>query len=62
MLVVEPGTNARSNLDRISGFCRFFTERGVIDKLKLLLPPATVVEGVSNLLASLREQDDFCVL
>ena len=62
VLVVEPGTNARSNLDRISGFCRFFTERGIEDKLTLLPPPATLVEGVSNLLASLREQDDFRVL
>ena len=62
VLVVEPGTNARSNLDRISGFCRFFNERGIGDKLTLLPTPATIVEGVSDLLASLGEQDDFRVL
>ena len=62
VLVVEPGTDARSNLDRIAGFCQFFTERGIGDKLTLLPPPPTIMEAASNLLASLREQDDFRVL
>ncbi|MEX0502803.1 LacI family DNA-binding transcriptional regulator [Alphaproteobacteria bacterium LSUCC0719] len=62
VLVVEPGTNARSNLDRITGFCQFFTDRGIGDKLTLLPPPATISEAASNLLASLHEQDDFRVL
>ena len=62
ILVVEPGTSARSNLDRFTGFCEFFSERGIEHKLKLFTPPATNEEAAPELLASLSEQDDFRVL
>ena len=50
--VVEPGTSARSNLDRFTGFCEFFSERGIEHKLKLFTPPATNEGAASELLAS----------
>jgi len=62
VLVVEPGTSARSNLDRVTGFCEFFAERGMEHKLTLFAPPATNEEVATKLLATLREQDDFRVL
>lgn len=62
VLVVEPGTNARSNLDRIKGFSQFFAERGMDDKLMLFPPRDSVTEAVSDMLAILDDRNEFRVV
>ncbi|MEC8643425.1 MAG: LacI family DNA-binding transcriptional regulator [Pseudomonadota bacterium] len=62
VLVVEPGTNARSNLDRIKGFSQFFADRGIEDKLTLFSPRNTTSEAVSDMLAILSDQNEFRVV
>ena len=62
VLVVEPGTNARSNLDRIKGFSQFFADRGIEDKLMLFPSRDTVSEAVSDMLAILGNQNEFRVV
>lgn len=61
VLVVETGTNARSNLDRVEGFSQFFADRGIEDKLTFFSPQATVSEAMSDMLAILGDQDEFRV-
>ena len=62
VLVVESGTNGRSNLDRIRGFCQFFADRGIEDKLTLFTPRATTAEAIADMVAMLRDRDDLRVL
>lgn len=62
VLVVESGTKGRSNLDRIRGFCQFFADRGIEDKLTLFTPRATTAQAIADMVAMLRDRDDFRVL
>ena len=62
VLVVETGIESRSNSERITGFSRFFADRGIEDKLTLFSPHAAVEEAALNMLTILGERDDFRVL
>ena len=62
VLVVEPETNARSQIDRIFGFRQFFADRGIEDKLTFFSPQFSISDAVSSILALLGECNDFRVL
>jgi len=62
VLVVEPGTNARSNLDRVKGFSQFFVDLGIEDKLMLFPSRVSVTEAVSDMLAILNDHNEFRVV
>lgn len=62
ILVVEPETNARSQIDRILGFRQFFAERGIEGKLTSFPPQVSLLEAEPRMLAMLGDNDDFRVL
>jgi len=62
VLVVEPETNARSQIDRFVGFHQFFKECGMEGKLTTFPPQASLLEAESRILAMLGDNDDFRVL
>lgn len=62
VLVIEPETNARSQIDRIFGFRQFFAERGLGSKLTSFPPQLSLLEAESRMLAMLEDNHDFRVL
>jgi len=62
VLVVEAETNARSQIDRITGFRQFFAERGISGKLTSFPSDATILEAESRMLAMLADNPEIRVL
>ena len=62
VLVIEPETNARAQIERITGFRQFFTDRAITDRLSFFSPPAKTSAALARILQILEADDGLRVV
>jgi LacI family transcriptional regulator len=62
VLIIEPETDARAQIDRMTGFRHFFADRGITDRMSFFNPPAKTAAALTKILQLLAGEDDLRVI
>jgi LacI family transcriptional regulator len=62
VLIIEAETDARAQIDRMTGFRQFFADRGITDRMSLFNPPTKTAAALTQILQLLAADDDLRVV